>query len=126
MAGSSGPIFFGVSIEIFDVDHFLRLPFLASLALGLPSHVLGVLHPGAAFVAAGAAIALNWMARLAGTLLGLLFLFIFLCLHAPAVLTAPRCHNPDECSSVFIAFGMCADWWICAASSGHKSRHPAR
>lgn len=81
---------------------------------------------GAAFLAAGVAIALNWTARLAGTLLGLLFLLIFLCRRAPRVLTAPPCHNPDEWSSAFIAFGRCAAWWICAEYSGHKSRHPAQ
>lgn len=121
-----GPVLFGVSMVLFGVDHFLLLPFIASLVPAwIPGHMFWAYFTGAAFVAAGIAIALNRMARLAGTLLGLLFLLIFLCLHAPRVLTAPRSHNPNEWSSAFIAFGMCAVSWICAAYSGHKRRHPA-
>lgn len=119
----AGPILFGISMVIFGIDHFLLLRFIASLVPAwLPGKMFWAYFTGAAFVAAGVAITLNWMARVAGTLLGILFLLMFLSLHAPRVLTAPRCHNPNEWSSAFICFGMCAASWICAAYSDRKRR----
>lgn len=119
----AGPILFGIAMMIFGYDHFLLLPFIASLVPAwIPAKMFWAYFTGAAFCAAGVAIAINWMARLAGTLLGILFLLMFLSLHAPRVLSSPRCHNPNEWSSAFICFGMCAASWICAAYSDRKRR----
>jgi hypothetical protein len=112
----SGRFLFAISSVIFGIDHFLILQFIATL---VPTWIPGsglfwAYFTGAAFVIAGISLAADWMARLAGTLLGTMFLLWFLLLHAPRVMSFPRSHDPNEWSSAFIALGMCGGSWICA------------
>jgi uncharacterized membrane protein len=123
----SGLFLFAVCSVIFGIDHFLVLGFIASL---VPAWIPGsgmfwAYLTAAAFVAAGVSMATKWMGRLAGILLGTMFLLWFLLLHSPRVMTYPRSHNPNEWSSAFIALGMCGGSWICAwaLSANRRSSH---
>jgi uncharacterized membrane protein len=53
-----------LSLIVFGMDHFLALPFIATLLPGwIPWHVFWVAFFGAAFIAAGLSIALNFVQR---------------------------------------------------------------
>jgi uncharacterized membrane protein len=116
---------FAVSSIIFGIDHFLVLAFIASLVPAwIPFHWFWAVFTGAAFIAAGLAIGLRWRARLAAGLLGLMFLFWFLLLHAPRVLSGPRSHDPNGWSSAFIALAMCGGSWGCARHRWNEASNP--
>jgi uncharacterized membrane protein YphA (DoxX/SURF4 family) len=111
----SGPPLFALSSIVFGIDHFLILDYIASLIPPwFPGALFWAYFTGAAFVAAGVAIATGWMAYRAALALGLMFLIWFLFLHGPRVITNPGSHNPNEWSSAFIALGMCGASWIFA------------
>lgn len=114
----AGPYLFGVSSVVFGIDHFLVLNFIASLVPAwLPGHMFWAVLTGAAFILAGISILTRRMDQWGGFMLGTMFLIWFLILHSPRVVMAFRSHNPNiqnECSSAFIALGMCGGCWICA------------
>ncbi|MGA2643184.1 MAG: hypothetical protein ABSF15_00625 [Candidatus Sulfotelmatobacter sp.] len=120
---TAGPYLFGVSSVVFGIDHFIFLRFVASLVPAwLPGGLFWASFTGAAFVAAGISILIKRMDRWAGLMLGTMFLIWFLILHSPRVVIAFHSHNPNapnECSSAFIALGMCGGSWICAWHAQH-------
>ncbi|HEY6764245.1 MAG TPA: hypothetical protein VI386_05690 [Candidatus Sulfotelmatobacter sp.] len=111
----TSPCLFAISLIVFGITHFLVAQFIATLIPAwIPAPLFLAYFTGAALVAAGISVAVNWMARWATTLLGAMFLFWFLFLHLPRIMSPPRSHDPDEWSSAFIALGMCGGSWICA------------
>jgi uncharacterized membrane protein YphA (DoxX/SURF4 family) len=70
----------------------------------IPVHLFFAYFTGAALIAAGLSITFNLWARLSATLLGSMFLFWVLFLHAPRVMQ--QLHNGDEWTSAFIALAM--------------------
>jgi uncharacterized membrane protein YphA (DoxX/SURF4 family) len=122
LIGSSKYVF-ALSSIVFGVDHFLIIPFIASL---VPSWIPGAYFwaylTGAGFVAAGLSIATGLWARWGGFFLGLMFALWFLALHLPRIMGiagikgAPT--NPNEWSSAMIALGMCGASWVAAEAAG--------
>jgi uncharacterized membrane protein len=111
----SGRYLFAVSMIVFGIDHYLVFNFIVSLVPHwipgsgwLWTHVTAI-----GFIAAGVSIAARRLDRWAAGMLGLMFMLWFLVLHAPRVLSYPRCLDPDEWSSAFIALGVCggAGFW---------------
>jgi uncharacterized membrane protein YphA (DoxX/SURF4 family) len=111
----SGRYLFAISLVVFGISHFLVPRFIASLIpTWIPWPLFWAYFTGAAFVAGGIGIAVRVLDRWAGALLGLMFLFWFLFLHTPRIMTPPRSHDPDEWSSAFIALALCGACWIIA------------
>jgi uncharacterized membrane protein len=108
-----------LSLVVFGVDHFLALAFIATLLPGwIPWHVFWVAFFGAAFIAAGLSIALNFVPRWGAACIGLMFGIWVVTLHLPRVLGlyavpgAPR--DPNEWSSLFIAIALWGGSWALA------------
>jgi uncharacterized membrane protein YphA (DoxX/SURF4 family) len=114
----SGRVLMAVSSVVFGTSHFLVPSFIASL---IPPWIPGpglfwAYFTGFAFVAAGVSIATNWMGSWAAAMLGAMFLFWFLLLHLPRIMSYPHSHDPAEWSSAFIALGLCGGSWIAATA----------
>ncbi len=100
-----GRLLFGISMIIFGVQHFMYARFLATLVMAwLPAHLFWIYFTGASMVAAGLAITFAIQARLAGILLGIMFLLWVMLLHAPRVFG--NLHNQDELTSLFVALAF--------------------
>ncbi len=110
-----GRLLFGISMIVFGVQHFMYASFLATLVMAwIPAHLFWIYLTGTAMVAAGLAITTAIQARLAGILLGVMFLLWVMLLHTPRVLAA--IHNPDELTSLFVALAFSGSSFIFAAA----------
>jgi uncharacterized membrane protein YphA (DoxX/SURF4 family) len=115
-----GRYIYAFSMIIFGVQHFLYAKYIAFLIpKWMPAHLFLAYFTGAAFIAAGLAIATHFFSRLASILLGMMFLLWVITLHTPRVLASP--HNADELVSLFIALGFSGASYLLAAHSA-KSR----
>ncbi len=90
-----GRLLFGPSMVIFGIQHFMYAQFLATLVMSL-------------------AITTAVQARIAGIMLGVMFLLWVLFLHAPRVLA--NLHNQDELTSLFVALAFSGRAFIFAAA----------
>ena len=80
---------FAISLVVFGTQHFLYAKFVATLVPSwIPGHLFWAYFVGVAFVAAALAIAIEKNARLAATLLGLMFFLWVVSLHLPRVAAA--------------------------------------
>jgi uncharacterized membrane protein len=110
-----GRIIFGFSMMIFGWQHFMYAAFLATLVPAwLPAHLFWICFTGAGMIAAGLAITLNIVGRLASAVLALMFSLWVLILHGPRVLA--HAHNGDEISSLFVALAFCGASVIIASA----------
>jgi uncharacterized membrane protein len=113
----TGRIFIAFALLIFAVQHFMYADFIATLIPSwIPFKLFWAYFVGAAFTATGVSILINIKARLASTLLGFMYLFWFIFLHAPRVMTDP--HKEPEWTSMFIALGFSGIFFTLA---GHYS-----
>ncbi len=110
-----GRICFGISMLVFGGLHFIYARFVATLIpVWMPGRLFWSYFTGAAFVAAGLSIASKVKARLAATLLGIMFGAWVLLLHAPRVAAKPG--NKEEWTSLLVATAMCGGAWLLAGS----------
>jgi uncharacterized membrane protein len=115
-----------VSLVVFGFDHFLALGFIATLIPSwIPWHAFWVAFFGAAFIAGGVSIGLNWMQRWGAAGIGLMFAIWVVTLHLPRVLGlyaipgAPR--DPNEWSSLLIAIALWGGAWALAAGMPRRA-----
>lgn len=110
-----GRLLVAVSLAVFGVEHFMYHNSIASLIPAwMPGHHFLAYFTGAAFLAASLSFATGRLARLAGSLLALMFFIFVATLHAPLV--AHSCRSANLWSSMFVAFTMCAIGLILAES----------
>jgi len=110
-----GAILFALTIISFAGDHYLYAKAAADYVPSwIPFHLFWIYFTGASMVAAGLAIATGIQSRLAGTMLGVMFLLWVLLLHAPRVFT--QIHNQDELTSLFVALAFSGSSFIFAAA----------
>jgi uncharacterized membrane protein YphA (DoxX/SURF4 family) len=120
-----GRLLFGLSMLEFCAQHFMYAQFLATLVMAwLPAHLFWIYLTGVSMVAAGLAITTGILTRLAGTLLGVMFLLWVFLLHLPRVLG--HIHNQDELTSLFVALAFCGSSFIFAAASSGPAAKDAR
>lgn len=94
-----------IALVVFAVQHFIYAGFVASLVPAwIPGHLFWAYFTAIAFIAAALSIATKKMARLAATLLGVMFFLWVVLLHVPRVAAAMR--NGDEVTSLFVALAM--------------------
>ena len=102
-----GRIFYGISLSVFGVLHFVFVVYVAYVQPGwIPRHVFWAYFTGVAHIAAGLSIVTKVLARLASILLAIMFGLWVLILHLPRSLH--DLHNQGEWNSGIIALAMCA------------------
>jgi len=115
-----GRYIYAFSMIIFGVQHFMYAQFIAFLIpKWMPAHLFLAYFTGTAFIAAGVAIAVHILSRLASVLLGLMFFLWVVTLHTPRVIASP--HNTDELVSLLVALAFSGASFLLAAYSS-KSR----
>ena len=110
---------FGATFLLFGLSHFLYRGYVESvIPAWIPAHGFWAVATGLAHLAAGVSLLTRVRARLAATLLAIMFGTWVVILHAPRVAaaspTAPR--TPNEWSSLLIALAMCGGSWLVAGS----------
>ena len=105
---------FGISLPVFGALHFIYWQYVASVIPGwIPgSPVFWAYFTGCAHIAAGLAILSGVRARLAATMLGIMFGSWVLIVHVPRVLASPR--NQAEWTSLCVAIALCGGAWLMA------------
>lgn len=110
-----GRFCFGISLPVFGILHFIYYDYVASaVPAWIPWHLFWAYFTGVAHLAAGVSILSKVMARLAATLLGIMFGSWVLILHLPRV--AANLSNRQERISLFVAMAMCGGAWLIAGS----------
>lgn len=106
---------FAVSLVVFGVQHFMYANFIATLLQSwMPFHLFWAYFVGVAFFATALALIVGVWARVASTMLGVMFLVFFFSLHLPRVASAS--HNGNEWTSMFVALAMWGTSWIVSGS----------
>ena len=102
---------FGTSLLAFGLFHFIYHAYIESVVPAwIPAHKMWTYGIGCAHIAAGLAILTRIKARLAATMLSIMFGSWVIIVHAPRVAASPS--NADEWSSLFIALACCGGSWI--------------
>jgi len=106
---------FALSLPAFGALHVIYIGYVASvIPAWIPWPVFWGYLTGAAAALAGLAILARIQARLAATLLGLMYGSWVLILHAPRVLHHPADHR--EWASLLVAVTLCGGAWLVAGS----------
>jgi uncharacterized membrane protein YphA (DoxX/SURF4 family) len=111
---------FAIALIVFAVQHFLYARFISTLIPAwFPGRLFLAYFVGAAFLGAALAIASGVFARLAGALLGLMFLIFVVTTHIPRIVG----HGSDgnEWTSGFVALAMGGGSWVFSAVFGGSS-----
>ncbi len=109
----AGRLCFAASLPAFGVLHFIYIDYVASVIPGwIPAHLFWAYFTGVAHIAAGASIATGVKARLAATLLAVMFGIWVVVLHIPRV--AAALGKRPEWTSLFVAMAMCGAAWLIA------------
>jgi uncharacterized membrane protein len=113
-----GRILFGVSLPVFGILHLYYAEGTATLVPAwYPVPLFWAMFTGVAHFAAGVSITEEGpLARLAATLIGVMFAAFVLTLHLPSQLEYANARA--EQTSLFVAIGMCGAAWIVAGSLG--------
>ncbi|HEV2423588.1 MAG TPA: hypothetical protein VGZ29_02045 [Terriglobia bacterium] len=130
LGATVGRYLFAVSLVVFAFFHFMLIPLVASLIPAwIPGRVFLAYFTGAGFIAAALAIATGKLARLAGILLGAMFLIFVVTLHVPRV--AHAIGSADEWTSLLVAVAMAGGGFIVAglfseasSPSGYLAKSP--
>jgi len=102
---------FSASLIAFGLFHFLYHAYIENaVPEWIPGHAFWTYAIGGALIAAGLAVWTGIQARLASTLLSIMFGSWVFIVHAPRV--AASWSNADEWSSLFIALACCGASWI--------------
>jgi len=112
---------FGITLPVFGALHFIYWQYVASVIPGwIPgSPVFWAYFTGCAHVAAGLAILSGVQARLAATMLGIMFGSWVLIVHVPRVLASP--HSQSEWTSLCVAIALCGGAWLMAGYLARSS-----
>jgi len=102
---------FSASLIAFGLFHFLYHGYIENaVPAWIPGHAFWTYAIGGALIAAGFAVWTGIQARLAATLLSIMFGSWVFIVHAPRV--AASWSNADEWNSLFIALACCGASWI--------------
>ena len=116
---------FAVALVVFGVQHFMYAQFVAALVTPwIPGHLFWAYLVGVAFFAAAMCIGIGRKVRLAGILLGVMFLLFVVLLHIPRMIAAP--HDGNEWTSGFIALACGGASFVLAGTLPEKTPHAAQ
>jgi uncharacterized membrane protein len=109
----AGRYIFAGGLLIVAAQHFMYAGYISTLIPGwIPFPLFWSYLVGVAFLAAGASLLIQMKMRLVATLLGFMFLFWVVFLHAPRVAASPR--TEPEWSSLFVAVAFCGAFFVVA------------
>lgn len=112
---------FAVTLPAFGVLHFIYRDYVASvIPAWIPAHMFWAYATGVAHIAAGFAIMTNIQARLAATLLTIMFGSWVILLHIPRA--AAALDRRPEWTSLFVAITLCGGAWLIAESLARARR----
>jgi uncharacterized membrane protein len=115
-----GRILFALSLLVFAVQHFMYADYIATLIPAwIPLKLFLAYFIGVAFTAGSISILTNIKTRLASAMLGFMFLFWVIFLHAVRV--AGDSHKEAEWTSFFVALGFCGVFFVLAGPSSKKA-----
>jgi len=116
-----GRILVAISLLIVGIQHLMYADYISTLIPSwIPFSVFWAYLIGVAFIASAFSILINIKTRLAFTLLGFMFLFWVIFLHAVRV--ANDRHKETEWTSLFVALGFCGIFFtIAGLYSGKKT-----
>ena len=101
----TGTYLFAIGLLVFGVQHYMYAQFVASLIPAwIPARLFWDYLVMVAFFASGISFMINKLTRLAGGLLGLMFLIWVLILHFPRVIA--NVHTEPEWTSLFVALAF--------------------
>jgi uncharacterized membrane protein YphA (DoxX/SURF4 family) len=111
---------FGATLVAFGFSHHLYHQYVESVIPGwIPAHKFFTYATGTAHAAAGLSLISGIKARLAATLLALMFGSWVVVLHIPRVIAAQG--NKDEWTSLFVAVAMCGGSWIISRAGARQT-----
>ncbi|MPY88366.1 MAG: DoxX family membrane protein [Luteitalea sp.] len=121
-----GRLLFGVSLPVFGVLHFIYAENVASLVPSVyPWPLFLAYFTGAAKLAAGAAIAVGVLPRLAAIMVAILYGAYALTLHIPhQFMDQPVGYQPRGVTSMFVAIAFCGAALIVAGSLARQDQPP--
>lgn len=120
-----GRILFAISLLVFSVQHFLYADFISTLIPSwIPYKIFWSYFVGIAFFAACVGILTKIRIRLAGILLGFMYLFWVIFLHLPRV--AADTHIEPEKTSMFIAFAFSGIFFTIASQYPSGTKAPGK
>jgi uncharacterized membrane protein len=106
-----GRCLFAALLLVVGVQHFLYAKFVSTLVPAwIPFRLFWAYFVGVAFFTAAIALTLNVLARLAGILLGVLFLIFVATTHIPRIVL--RSGSGNEWTSGFVALAVCGGAWL--------------
>jgi uncharacterized membrane protein len=109
-----GRIFLSAFLILTGVQHFLFVPFVASLVpRWIPGHLFWTYFAGVALIAGGVGMLIPKTRRLAAFLSGTMIFLWVLLLHIPRALAAP--HDSNETTAVFEALAISGAAFLVAA-----------
>lgn len=118
-------ILLALAMVNFGAVHFLLPQFIGPLVPAwLPGHLFFTYFIGCAFVAVALSFVSGIQVRLAGILLGFMFVIFVVTLHLPRILHALR--SMDEWISGAVAFAMIGVSWIASESAPAERRVVAK
>ena len=119
-----GRLCFGISLPVFGIAHFIYHDFVATwVPTWIPFPQFWAYFTGAAHIAAGVAIVVNVMPRLAATLAAVMYGSWVLIVHIPRV--AAAVHDAFEWNGIFVATALCASALLVAGTSADAATSPA-
>lgn len=112
---------FALSLLGFGALHVIYIDYVAYvIPAWIPWHVFWGYFTGAAAALAGLAILARIKARLAATMLGIMYGSWVLILHTPRVFNSPEDHR--EWASLLVAITLCGGAWLVAGSLADEAR----
>jgi uncharacterized membrane protein len=110
-----GRSLFALTLTVFGIQHLIYGPFVATLIPSwIPARLFFAYAVGIAFIAATLSILSGIKARLAATLLGIMFFTWVFILHLPRVVAHST--NGNEWTSLLVALAMSGGAWIVAGA----------
>lgn len=114
-----GRIMFAITMTSFGLSHFYYTKTVEDMVpKWIPSHLFWTYFAGVALMGAGIAIILNFRIQLIGSLLGIMILLWFICLHIPGALASPLTDNGNEVTSAFSALAFSGIAFVIANGIG--------
>lgn len=121
----AGRYMFAIALVVFGIQHFMYAQFVAALVTPwIPGHLFWAYFVGVAFFAAAMCFGIGTKVRLAGVMLGVMFLLFVVLLHIPRMIAAP--HDGNEWTSGFVALACAGASFVLAGALPEKTPQYAR